>query len=88
MTEPSDIAFEAIKAMFEMDKIKKMKQLEKLSPTKISRALGINYGRYMKKLYNPELFVIAELKKLASIINVEFRIISNVVIDEVDKKGL
>ena len=86
MAETNDIAFEAIKAMFDMGKIKKMKQLEKLSPTKIAKALGLNYGRYIKKLYNPELFVIAELKKLATILDANFRTISEVVIDEVDKK--
>lgn len=70
--------------MFEMGKIKKMKQLEKLSPTKIAKSLGINYGRYIRKLYNPELFVIAELIKLAKILDIKFKLISEVVIREVD----
>ena len=70
--------------MFETGKIKKMKQLEKLSPTKIAKALGLNYGRYITKLHNPELFVIAELKKLSKVLDIKFRIISEVVIGEVD----
>jgi hypothetical protein len=70
--------------MFETGKIKKMKQLEKLSPTKMAKALGLNYGRYIRKLYNPELFVIAELKKLSKIVDTKFRTISEVVISEVD----
>jgi 3-methyladenine DNA glycosylase Mpg len=84
MLDTNDMAFEAIKAMFETGKIKKMKQLEKLSPTKMAKALGLNYGRYIRKLYNPELFVIAELKKLSKIVDTKFRTISEVVISEVD----
>lgn len=70
-----NIEFEAIKAMFETGKIKKMGQIEKLSPTKLSKLLGINYGRYIKKLHNPELFVIKEVMKLAEIIDIDFKII-------------
>ena len=84
MTEKNDIAFEAIKAMFETGKIKKMRQLEKLSPTKLAKALSINYGRYIQKLHNPELFVIGELKKLSKILDTKLKTISNVVISEVD----
>lgn len=85
MAETNDIELEAIKAMFETGKIKRMKQLEKLSPTKIAKALGLNYGRYIRKLYNPELFVVAELKMLAKILDAKFKTISEVVISEVEK---
>lgn len=86
MEEEKDIAFEAIKAMFETGKIKKMRQLEKLSPTKLAKALGINYGRYINKLYNPEFFVIMELQKFAEIIDTKLKIISDIVIAEIEKK--
>lgn len=84
MADTNDIAFEAIKTMFETGKITKMKQLEKLSPTKTAKALGINYGRYIRKLYNPELFVISELIKLSEILDIKFKNLIEVVIREVD----
>ena len=80
------IEFEAIKAMFETGKIKKLIQLEKLSPTKLSKLLGINYGRYIEKLHNPELFVMRELVKLAHIIDVDFKLLASIVVEEIERK--
>ena len=78
--------FEAIKAMFETGKIKKMTQLEKLSPTKLSKLLGINYGRYIEKLHNPELFALRELVKFSEIIDIDFKLLADTVIAEIIKK--
>lgn len=78
--------FEAIKAMFETGKIKRLTQLEKLSPTKLSKLLGINYGRYIEKLHNPELFALRELMKFAEIIDTDFKLIIDTVIAEIIKK--
>ncbi len=80
----NDIELEAIKAMFETGKIKKMSQLEKLYPTKISRLLGINYGRYIEKLNNPEFFSLVELIKFAAIINIDFKSLVHTVVDEIN----
>lgn len=81
-----NIEFEAIKAMFETGKITKMAQLEKLSPTKLSKLLGINYGRYIEKFHNPELFALRELVKLAKIIDTDFKLLADTVIIEIARK--
>ncbi|HTN44764.1 MAG TPA: hypothetical protein VL098_00330 [Flavipsychrobacter sp.] len=81
-----NIEFEAIKAMYETGKIKKLSQLEKLSPTKLSKLLGINYGRYIEKLHNPELFALRELVKFADIIDIEFKLLADTVINEIIRK--
>ncbi|RXK85741.1 hypothetical protein [Filimonas effusa] len=85
MGEDQYSEFEPIKAMFEMGKIKKMKQLDKLAPTKLSKLLGINYGRYIEKLYNPELFVMRELRDMARLLDVDLKIIGDIVIEETKK---
>jgi hypothetical protein len=78
-----NIEFEAIKAMFETGKIKKLTQLEKLSTTKLSKLLSINYGRYIEKLHNPELFALRELVNFAEIIDVDFKLLADVVVAEI-----
>ena len=82
-----NMEFEAIKAMFDTGKIKKLVQLEKLSPTKLSKLMGINYGRYIEKLHNPELFVVKEVLKLSHILDINFKSLADVVIEEVANKG-
>ncbi len=81
----TNIQLEAIKAMFETGKIAKMSQLDKLSPTFIAKSLKINYGRYISKLYKPELFVVSELNNLAKLIDVKLRIIMDIVVKEIDR---
>lgn len=81
-----NIEFEAIKAMFETGKIKKFTQLEKLSTTKLSKLLRINYGRYIEKLHNPELFALRELVNFAEIIDVDFKLLADVVVAEIVNK--
>ena len=82
-----NMEFEGIKAMFETGKIKKLTQLEKLSPTKLSKLLGINYGRYIEKLHNPELFALRELVKFAEIIDIDFKLLIDTVVTEIIKKA-
>ncbi len=86
LTEKDIIAFAAIKALFETGKIKEMRQIAELSPTKMSKHLKINYGRYIEKLSKPELFVIRELMKMSKILDVDFKLLSNIVINEIARK--
>lgn len=73
----------SIKKLMEKGKVKKMSQLEELSPTFISKTIGLNYGRYIIKLHQPELFSLFELKKLASLINVDLRILLEIIVKEI-----
>lgn len=79
-----DIKIAAIKAMFETGGISTMRQLETLSPTKLSKKLGINYGRYMNKLSKPTFFTYSEILKLSNILNIKFRTINEVVVSDVE----
>ena len=82
-TKDYSIQMESIKALIEGGKIKKMSQLEKLSPTFISKSLGLNYGRYIAMLHKPETFSFVELKKLASLIKVDLRILVELILKEI-----
>lgn len=75
-----------IKAMFETGKISKMWQLSELSPTKMSKLLHLNYGRYMEKLANPELFTLKELVNMSKILDMKFKSLVDVVTIEISKK--
>lgn len=62
-----------------------MSQLEKLFPSKIAKALGFNHSRYIAKLYKPEGFSFKDIKRLALLIDVNPRIISNIILDEIER---
>jgi hypothetical protein len=75
----------SIKAMFESGSVTKMRDIEKLFPTKIARELGMNHSRYVIKLKKPELFNFKQIVKLASLINVSPERITEVILYEVSK---
>ena len=77
------IQLESIKTLIENGKIKKLSQLEKLSPTHISKSIGINYGRYITKLHKPELFTLLELKKLSKLVNIELKVLIEIILKEI-----
>jgi hypothetical protein len=78
-----------IKLLFENGHVKKMRDLEKLSPTMIAKYAGINHGRYSSKLIEPGKFTASEIVRIAYILNIEasviMGIISNQIIEEEGK---
>jgi hypothetical protein len=59
-----------IKGMFDNGSVTKMRDIEKLFPTKIAKTLGMNHSRYVVKLRKPELLTIKQIIKMASLLNV------------------
>ena len=82
-----DPALIAIGSMFETGRIKKMYTLSELYPTKIAKTLGINYGRYMVKLSNPDKFTIGEILRLSNLLNIEADMITKVIYSELEKSS-
>jgi hypothetical protein len=76
--------FIAIKSMFISGSVRKMKDIEKLSPTKVAKALHMNHSRYIHKLYNPEQFKIIHLKDLANLLDLDIQIIWDVILKQVN----
>ena len=77
-----DIALRSIKLMFEQGEVKRMYDIHKLSPTKIAKALALNHGRYVDKLFNPEKFYIKEIRAFSNLIGVNPEVILSVILKE------
>ncbi len=78
-----DSDFLAIRSLFVSGHIKKMKQLEKQSPTKIASLLGLNYNSYHEKLKFPESFTAYHINLLAFSCRLDPNIIHNVIQAEI-----
>lgn len=76
--------FLAIKSMFLSGSVSRMKDIESLYPTGISKALGMNHSRYIQKLYKPEDFKFKHIHDLSKLLNVEIQIIVDVIIKELN----
>lgn len=76
--------FVAIKSMFVSGSVRRMKDIEKLYPTGVSKAIGINHSRYIQKLYKPEEFKFKHIHDLAKLINIDIQLILDVIIKELN----
>lgn len=68
--------------MFENGSVAKMRDIEKLFPTKIAKELGMNHSRYVVKLKKPELFNIKQILTLASLLSISPELITAVIFKE------
>ena len=80
-TERTD-RFIAIKSMFEQGNVQRMKDLDKIFPTAMAVAMGMNYDRYILCLYSPTDFKAREIMLFASLVNIDSRKIWDVIIKE------
>ena len=72
----------SLKALFESGSVKKMRDIEKLFPTMVAKDLQMNHSRYISKLYKPETFSFNQVFKLASLLNIDPHIISDIIMSE------
>jgi len=72
-----------IKLLFENGIIKKMRDLEKSSPTMIAKYAGINHGRYSSKLIHPGKFTASEIVRIAYILNIEASVIMGIISNQI-----
>lgn len=77
-----DVSLRVIKSLFETGEAKRMYDIAKLFPSKISNSLGINYGRYIDKLSKPEKFTIDELIRFSHLTGTDIRKIFEVILKE------
>jgi hypothetical protein len=76
----------SVKAMFENGSVTKMRDIEKLFPTKIAKELGMNHSRYVIKLKKPDSFNIKQIIRMASLLNIRPEIITGVIFKELSTK--
>lgn len=77
-----DLSLRSIKSIFETGEVKKMYDIAPLFPTKITRALGINHGRYVDKLSKPEKFTIDEIVRFSRLTGVNLQKVMDVILKE------
>ncbi|HBI86782.1 hypothetical protein ACR784_08055 [Sphingobacterium multivorum] len=75
----TDPDFFAIKSLFESGNIKSMKLLEKQGPTKMAKALGLQYNSYLDKLGNPQKFTFAPIFKIVDLCDLDPDLIYKVI---------
>jgi hypothetical protein len=71
----------ALKLMFESGSIKKMTDIMDMQPSKIASALNINYGRFVKKLFNTGSFRVKEVIAFEKLLGVTPNAIMKVVMN-------
>ena len=77
--DENEAQYKSVRLMFQSDNIKRMKDIEKLYPTMIAKALGINHSRYIQKLYKPEEFSIKHIIDLANLLKINPQLIIDVI---------
>ncbi|PVD52222.1 hypothetical protein DC498_10895 [Terrimonas sp.] len=82
--EENETQYKVIRLMFQSFSIKRMKDIEKLYPTMIAKALGINHSRYIQKLYRPDEFSIKHVIDLANLLDIEPQLIIDVILKELN----
>jgi hypothetical protein len=75
--------FVVLKSMFLSGSVKKMKDIEKIYPTLVSKTLRINHSRYIQKLYNPQEFTIQHLIALSNLLDLDIQLIWEVILKQI-----
>jgi hypothetical protein len=74
----------AIRSLFLNGDINEMKDIKELSPTLVTKSLGVNHGRFIKKLYHPEEFTVKHLLALSKLLDLDIQLILNVILKQVN----
>jgi hypothetical protein len=83
--EEKNAQFNAISSLFSSGSISRMKDIEKVFPTHVAKALGINHSRYIRKLYNPEEFTVKNLIEISKLLNLDVRLVWDVVYKQINE---
>lgn len=78
-----EMAFRSVNSLFEANGVKRMWDLARHQPTKITKALGINEGRYIVKLGKPDKFTINEIVRFSILIGADCDKVIKVILKEV-----
>ena len=82
-----DSQLQSIGALFDGGKIKSMKEIDRLYPTRMAKILQMNHSRYIEKLYHPEHFTFEEIHKISNLVGTDPFLITEVINKELIKKS-
>lgn len=80
--DKKELKYLAIQSLFLKGTIKRMSDIIKLDPTMVSRDFPMNHSRYVKKLYQPELFTIKQVKRLAEMLEIKPQLIVEIILKQ------
>ena len=79
-----DIRYDHIKSIWKAGDLDSFSKIFTIIPkTTVSEDLGLSYGRFERKLRNPDLFTIREIRDLSELIDLDFRDLVNLILTEV-----
>ncbi len=61
-----------------------MKDIEKLYPTSVAKAIRINHSRYIQKLYHPDEFTIKQLILLSNLLDLDIQVLFDVIVKQLN----
>lgn len=80
--------YQSLKRYLESGNIEELDEIVNvIGKTNFSKTIGIHYNTFRKRINQPERFEIVHIKRLADAIQVDPRIIINLILDNLDKKG-
>ncbi len=87
LTMAKDLRYKTLRVMIETGNTQSLVEVFNIIPkTVIAADLGINYTRFLSRLRKPDEFTLNELIRLASLIEVENKVLLNLVLAEIEGK--
>ncbi|QEC44819.1 hypothetical protein [Pseudobacter ginsenosidimutans] len=81
-------AYKTLKRLLESGSIEDMDEIVSIvGKTKLKTTVGIHYDTFLKRVKKPEDFAIKHIKRLADLIGVDPRIVTNLIFDKMEKKS-
>lgn len=82
-----DKAYKTLKRLLESGSIKDLEEIATIiGKTNLKTTIGIHYDTFRKRLKKPEDFAFKHVQRLANLIEVDPRIIANLIFDNLEKK--
>ncbi|MCA0398862.1 MAG: hypothetical protein LCH51_15795 [Bacteroidetes bacterium] len=80
-------AYKTLKRLLESGSIEDLDEIVSIvGKTNLTNTIGMHYDTFRKRLNNPEDFSIKHIQRLANLIQVDPRLVANLIFDSLDKK--
>jgi hypothetical protein len=80
--------YKTLKRLLESGSIHDLEEIvEIVGKTNLTAVIGMHYDTFRKRLNHPEDFAIKHILKIASLVDVDPRLITNLIFDKISKKS-
>jgi len=81
-------AYKTIKRLLESGSIEDLDEIVNIvGKTNLTNTIGMHYDTFRKRLKHPEDFSIRHIQRLANLIDVDPRLVANLIFDKIEKKN-